>query len=310
MNEIRLCLHFFLTTKLFPRQDNILNDSHKICNTPYAQFLEWGAKPEKIAIIKEMSDGQPVFQTAFDYFQETEKFDQIKFDVESLDRLTGGGIDVGSVTEFFGDAGSGKTQLCLQLALNCAVHLNGLTLYVSTDKMFPANRLAAMAKARQIDQTVLDTVYVWEFREVAKLKHFMANDLQKALRELPNVRLVIIDSIAGVFRYESNYIERARDMRETMQELNRLSKTYNFAIVCSNHITSVPGMFTDEVASLGPSWASLVTTKLKVERTTKLLDTEGPGTTSMRTLELIFSPRLPAGRESFAIDESGVVGVK
>jgi DNA repair protein RadB len=37
---------------------------------------------------------------------------------ESLDELLGGGIESGSLTSLYGEAGSGKTNLCLQLTAN------------------------------------------------------------------------------------------------------------------------------------------------------------------------------------------------
>lgn len=42
---------------------------------------------------------------------------------ESLDNLLGGGIESGSLTSLYGEAGSGKTNICLQLARN--VVMNG-----------------------------------------------------------------------------------------------------------------------------------------------------------------------------------------
>lgn len=42
---------------------------------------------------------------------------------ETLDNLLGGGIESGSLTSLYGEAGSGKTNVCLQLARN--VVLNG-----------------------------------------------------------------------------------------------------------------------------------------------------------------------------------------
>lgn len=42
---------------------------------------------------------------------------------ETLDNLLGGGIESGSLTSLYGEAGSGKTNICLQLARN--VVLNG-----------------------------------------------------------------------------------------------------------------------------------------------------------------------------------------
>ena len=38
----------------------------------------------------------------------------------ALDRLLGGGFEAGSLSQIFGEGGSGKTGLCLQLAVACA----------------------------------------------------------------------------------------------------------------------------------------------------------------------------------------------
>lgn len=290
------------------RPENILNDKSKILRTPYAEYLQLGASKEKIETIKAMYDGEAIFESAFELFRDAKKFDQIGFGVESLDRLTGGGIDVGSVTEVFGDAGSGKTQLCLQLAINCAANLNGITLYCSTDKSFPSQRLSQMAESQR-SKEILDEVYVWEIRDVEKLKDFMRKDLPRAVALWPNVKLIVIDSIAGIFRHETDYIQRARDMREFIEELTRQANEHNFAIVCTNHMTAKTG-FSEEVAALGPSWEKLVTSKLKVTKTDRMLETSGDDIIRLRTLEVIHSPRLPPSKGNFAINSSGAVDIE
>lgn len=40
---------------------------------------------------------------------------------KELDRLLGGGIETGSITEIFGEFRTGKTQLCHTLAVTCQV---------------------------------------------------------------------------------------------------------------------------------------------------------------------------------------------
>lgn len=40
---------------------------------------------------------------------------------QELDKLLGGGIETGSITEIFGEFRTGKTQLCHTLAVNCQV---------------------------------------------------------------------------------------------------------------------------------------------------------------------------------------------
>jgi len=45
---------------------------------------------------------------------------------KELDRLLGGGIETGSITEIFGEFRTGKTQLCHTLAVTCQVKINNL----------------------------------------------------------------------------------------------------------------------------------------------------------------------------------------
>lgn len=40
---------------------------------------------------------------------------------KELDRLLGGGIETGSITEIFGEFRTGKTQICHTLAVTCQV---------------------------------------------------------------------------------------------------------------------------------------------------------------------------------------------
>ena len=45
---------------------------------------------------------------------------RLKINCKPLDDLLGGGIESKSITEVYGEAGSGKTNLCLQLSRECA----------------------------------------------------------------------------------------------------------------------------------------------------------------------------------------------
>jgi len=61
---------------------------------------------------------------------------------KSLDKLIGGGVETQSITEFFGEYGSGKSQLCHQLAVNVQLPpekggLNGAALYIDTENSLP-----------------------------------------------------------------------------------------------------------------------------------------------------------------------------
>lgn len=68
-----------------------------------------------------------------------------------LDKLLGGGIETGSVTELFGEFRTGKTQLCHQLAVTCQLPIDsngaeGKALYIYTEGEFRPERLLAVAE--------------------------------------------------------------------------------------------------------------------------------------------------------------------
>lgn len=276
-------------------------------------------RPETIVKLKSGLAKDVRFETAFDYFKHTEKFQQIKFNVESLDQLTEGGVDVGSITEIFGEAGSGKTQLAMQLALNCVLSmehggLGGKAIFISTDKHVPTKRLAEMASHLETklghDTKLMDSIFALEFFEWIDLHPFVTEQLPRQLQNHPDVRLIVIDSVAGIFRQETDYIQRASNMREVVQVLERLADIYNFAIITTNHVTAAPQV--DEssktIACLGHAWDSLVVTRMKVEKTCEVSSSK-EAIRAIRKLEVVYSPRLPCGSAKFMVDSPGIVGV-
>jgi RecA/RadA recombinase len=67
--------------------------------------------------------------------------------LSSLDRLLRGGIRFGSISEFLGRSGVGKTQLALQLCV-MAVRYNQGAVYVDTEKKLMLSRLREMSAQR------------------------------------------------------------------------------------------------------------------------------------------------------------------
>merc|ERR1719323_2099349 len=68
-----------------------------------------------------------------------------------LDRLLGGGIETGAITEIFGEFRCGKTQLCHTLCVACQLPIeNGggesKALYIDTENTFRPERLVSIAQ--------------------------------------------------------------------------------------------------------------------------------------------------------------------
>lgn len=61
------------------------------------------------------------FTTATEFLQKRSDMIMITTGSKELDRLLGGGIETGSITEIFGEFRTGKTQICHTLAVTCQV---------------------------------------------------------------------------------------------------------------------------------------------------------------------------------------------
>ncbi|NCB64511.1 MAG: DNA repair and recombination protein RadB, partial [Clostridia bacterium] len=116
--------------------------------------------------------------------------ERIALECPSIDNLLGGGIEKGSVTLLYGEAGAGKTNLCLQLALNQA-KAGGKVIYVDTEGLSPerVDQILGVADPEALKNLLVFTVH--DFNEQmqridAAVRLAESND---------SVRLIIIDSM-------------------------------------------------------------------------------------------------------------------
>lgn len=86
-----------------------------------------------------------------------------------MDKITRNGLPIRGITEIVGESGAGKSQICLQLALNVQLPIGdgGLekaAVYICTEDTFPSKRLVQMVdyrnKTYQTDQNWLDRIYI------------------------------------------------------------------------------------------------------------------------------------------------------
>lgn len=263
------------------------------------------------------------FETLDEYFSHSEKFERIHFNVESIDGFLDGGIDTRAITEIYGAASSGKTQLCLQLAFNCRLPLrqggnDGIVLYITTDKPACARRLVQLDEAFRAkygdDTDILGGIFISQFNETEEFEYFVTKRLPDFLIE-SDIKLLIIDSLAGIFRTNQNYINRAKTFCNLFQQLESLADKNNFAILTTNHLTAEISdlqAFGVEKASLGVTWSSLLTCRIKLEKLERKVDLTINNVreiSKVRELKIDFSPRLPPRKTTFVITSRGIEDV-
>lgn len=181
------------------------------------------------------------FQTAAQYEAQMNP-GRLKFGCRSLDSIIRNGLSNG-ITEIVGDSGVGKSQICLQLSLMVQLPLErgGLekaAVFICTEDAFPSKRLFQMANVftkRYGDKHFLDNIFIEHVHDSELLLECVLHRLPKLMRQ-KSIGLIVIDSVAGVFRLESNAISRANDMRKFAHGLQLISTKYGCAVVCVNQV--------------------------------------------------------------------------
>lgn len=228
----------------------------------------------------------------------------------AIDQLLRGGFRRGTLTEIYGESGSGKTQIAIQAAAHS--RYNG-TVYVCTEDLFPVKRF------EQIKQSIPNynpkndsgkNVFVEHITEANDLLSCVRVRLPKLL-EQHNTSLIILDSVAAPFRSEyTNYILRAEELRELAVNLMSLAQHHNLAVLCINQVTaSFNG--TDVIPSLGLAWSNMVVNRLWLRKTLNNKDVNIPNSNkiesfNVRQLSVVFSPELPNTETDLIITSHGI----
>jgi DNA repair protein RadA len=167
---------------------------------------------------------------------------------KNLDDLLLGGVESHAITEFYGAAGSGKTQMCHTLAVMAAQNNeNGKVIYVDTEGKFRPERLVTIASSRGLDihitNCLSNILYVNTTTSYQQEEVLLSKSLNLLLEnEERTISLLIIDSIINNYRAEflgsSNLAERQQRLYRLMNLLSYIAQNYGIAVVITNQVNS------------------------------------------------------------------------
>lgn len=157
---------------------------------------------------------------------------------KAIDEILGGGVRVGGVSLVYGEAGTGKTTLAMQCAVNCA-RQSFKTLYMDSDGSFSVRRLSQIASGyfEKVAQLII-LMKPNNFSEQTFVMDRLADYVTKSFK------LVVIDTIASL--YSAEVAEAPRETFELNRELNRqmaclaqVAKTQKVAVLLTSQVRSV-----------------------------------------------------------------------
>jgi DNA repair protein RadA len=169
----------------------------------------------------------------------------------ALDELLLGGLETQALTEFYGEFGSGKSQICHTLCATARqpIDSGGMdsgVIYIDTEGTFRPERVEQIARARGLDHRhVLKSVAVCKVYNSSHLE-LIVKDLGKYVNEF-KAKLVIIDGIISLHRAEfagrGTLADRQQRLNGMLHKLIRLVEIYNIAVVITNQVQSSPDTF-------------------------------------------------------------------
>lgn len=226
---------------------------------------------------------------------------------KAFDELLGGGIETQTITEFYGEYGSGKSQICHQLCVNVQLPperggLGGGALYVDTENTFRTERIVQMAEHLGLDPQEVVRKIIYAEAYTSDHQMFLVDNADKIVKN-NNIRLIIVDSLTSHFR--SEYLGREM-LAERQQKLNKhlhkmigLGRVFNAAIVVTNQVMAKPDIFFGEAVHPigGHILAHTSHTRIYLRKPKR-----GP----VRIARLVSSPYLPEGERVFKITQNGI----
>jgi DNA-repair protein XRCC3 len=260
-----------------------------------------------------------------------------RFNDPILDRLLI--LPESGIFEISGQAGSGKSHLAYQLAVNERLHdMARSVVLISTEGKVATQRLIQMAsRADFAVDDILSGIVISEADSVDQLREIVQTSLPARFfdESHPPPSLVIIDSIAALFRieYDANAVpDRSRILFDITTTLKWISTVHNALIVVTNQATANMSAFAtnpDEwVPALGLSWANCVNVRVRITKTNLRHETvsmdgggavrsspagetaeAGPSFVPIRTIYVEISPLRQGVRGQFFIDTFGVHGL-
>lgn len=217
--------------------------------------------------------------------------------------------------------------MVLSLRLRCidaSVH-PGSAVYITSEDV-PTKRLHQMSAAFrqrhlaiwQGNRTPMDSIFMERAETLSDQEHCLSTRLPVLLQR-SNVKLIVLDSIASLFRVEfesDEYLTRSRCMALHAELLQKLSAQFGAVVIVTNQVTDVFDLeqmnqcdtFSRGRAvrpSLGLSWSHRVFQRCML---TRGADMEGTNDLQVRELHVQFAPHLPPDSCRFVISNGGVCG--
>jgi DNA repair protein RadA len=275
------------------------------------------------------------FETGAAVLERRERIGKLTWGVPEVDELLGGGVETQSITEVYGEFGSGKSQVTHQLSVTVQLPqehggLRGGAVFIDSEDTFRPERIDDMVRGlddeaiqatmddRGIegspgDEEAMEALVDAFLDNIHVAKAFNANHqmlLAEKAKELASehedsewpVRLLSVDSLTAHFRAEyigrGELAERQQKLNKHLHDLDKVGNLYNAAVLVTNQVASNPdSYFGDPTQPIGGNILGHKSTFRMYLRKSK---------GDKRIVRLVDAPNLPDGEAVMRVQDAGL----
>ena len=184
----------------------------------------------------------------------------LKLKCKPLDDLLGGGIESGAITEVYGEAGSGKSNICLQATRECA-NLGKKVAFIDSEGV-SIERLNQMCKKDYNFKKILDSIMFFTPDSFDSQEKMIKEALDNS-----DVEMIVVDTLNLFYRMHLEEDKEAtmRSFLRQMGSMQMAARKKDIFVLVSEQV------YTDKNGEIKPfthrETEHMIKTSIKLEKT-------------------------------------------
>lgn len=149
-----------------------------------------------------------------------------------VDELLNGGLEKEVITNVFGESGTGKTNLCVQVAAEIASEGEDV-IYIDTEGGFSPERFVQIASEKALENLTMFEPLDFDQQED------VLESLEDAVNE--DTGFIVVDSLVSLYRLkvnDNNASEINQRLSQQLSELSKIARKHELPVMVTNQVYS------------------------------------------------------------------------